>query len=99
MQLRDNVQNIIGDIFIFNNEHPYEQRLKSYTLDRKDLAQLELILPELIPNIIITHSQSDTQEEIEIQNNKLKNIYAHNMYPYYIDLNVKKKSLIKTKNF
>ena len=98
MQLRDNVQDIIGEILIFNSEHPYEQRLQSYTLNKNDLIQLEFILQELIPNIIITHSQSDTQEDIENQNNKLKNIYSRNMYPYYIDLNVKNKSLLKTKN-
>ncbi len=96
MQLRDNVQDIIGEILIFNSEHPYEQRLQSYTLNKNDLIQLELLLNEFIPNIIITHSQTDTEEDILKQKEKLKDIYSHNMYPYYIDLNVKTKKLIKT---
>ncbi len=96
MQLNDNVQDVIGEILIYNQEHPYEQRLKGYTLKQKDLIQLEMVLEQLIPNIIITHSQTDTDEDKVKQFVKLKSIYSNNMYPYYIDLNVKTKSLNKT---
>ena len=96
MQLRDNVQEIVGEIIIFNQEHPYEQKLKSYTLKQKDAQQLEEVLPQIIPNIIITHSQTDTQEDKQNQIYKIRSIYANNMYPYFIDLNIQTKKLTRT---
>ena len=96
MQLSDNVQDILGEIFIYNSEHPYNQNLKGYELNEKDMIQLEMVLNQIMPNLIITHSQTDTEVELEMQNEKLKFIYSINMYPYYLDLNVKKsKKLIK----
>ena len=97
MQLNDNVQDVLGEIIIYNQEHPYEQRLKSYTLKQNDLQQLETVLQVIIPNIIITHSQTDTEEDKVNQFNKLRSIYSMNMYPYYIDLNVRNKKLSKTR--
>ena len=89
MQLSDNVQNILGEIIIYNHEHPYNQHLMGYMVKEKELVQLEMVLNQIFPNIIITHSLTDTETDKQKQDEKLKMIYSKNMYPYYIDLNVK----------
>ena len=91
MQLSDKVQNILVELMEFNNENPYQQHLPSQELSKNDAYLLEMAIPELIPNIIVTHSLTDTEEELKQQDLKRKELNSMNMYPYYIDINVKVK--------
>ncbi len=92
MQLSDKVQNILVELMEFNNENPYQQHLPSQELSKNDAYLLEMAIPELIPNIIVTHSLTDTEEELKQQNLRRNELNSMNMYPYYIDINVKVKS-------
>ena len=91
MQLSDKVQNILVELMNYNNENPYQQHLPSQELSRNDAYLLEMAIPELIPNIIVTHSLTDTEEDLKQQDLKLRKLNSMNMYPYYIDIKVKAK--------
>ena len=91
MQLADEVQDILGDVIIFNTQYPYMQKLRSYSVSEKNLPVLEESLKQLIPNLLITHSETDTEEDKEKQTMILRSIYSNNMLPYYIDINIKQK--------
>lgn len=61
-------------------------------------ALLEEKLYERIPNLIITHSDTDTKEDYQKQLDKIHEIYFNQRYPYFIDFsNTKVKKLEKTK--
>ena len=91
MQLSDKVQNIIVEIMNYNNDNPYQQHLPSQELSKNDAYLLEMAIPEIIPNIIVTHSLTDTEEDLKQQDLKLRALNSMNMYPYYIDIKVKAK--------
>ena len=91
MQLSDKVQNILVELMEYNNENPYQQHLPSQELSKNDAEQLELTISEIIPNIIVTHSLTDTEEDLKLQDLKRNELNSMNMYPYYIDIKVKAK--------
>lgn len=91
MQLSDKVQNILVELMEYNNENPYQQHLPSQELSKNDAYLLEIAIPEIIPNIIVTHSLTDTEEDIKQQDLRRNELNSMNMYPYYIDINVKVK--------
>ena len=91
MQLSDKVQNILVELMNYNNENPYQQHLPSQELSKNDAYLLEMAIPEIIPNIIVTHSLTDTEEDLKQQDLKLRALNSMNMYPYYIDIKVKAK--------
>ena len=91
MQLSDKVQNILVELMEYNNENPYQQHLPSQELSKNDAYLLEIAIPEIIPNIIVTHSSTDTEEDLKQQDLRRNELYSMNMYPYYIDINVKVK--------
>ena len=91
MQLSDKVQNILVELMEYNNENPYQQHLPSQELSKNDAYLLEMAIPEIIPNIIVTHSLTDTEEDIKQQDLRRNELNSMNMYPYYIDINVKVK--------
>ncbi|MBE6159341.1 MAG: hypothetical protein E7159_05915 [Firmicutes bacterium] len=91
MQLSDKVQNILVELMNYNNENPYQQHLPSQELSKNDAYLLEMAIPEIIPNIIVTHSLTDTEEDLKQQNLRRNELNSMNMYPYYIDIKVKAK--------
>lgn len=91
MQLSDKVQNILVELMDYNNENPYQQHLPSQELSKNDAYLLETAIPEIIPNIIVTHSLTDTEEDLKQQDLRRNELNSMNMYPYYIDINVKVK--------
>ena len=95
MQLSDNVQNILVELMGYNNENPYQQHLPSQELSKNDAFLLEMAIPEIIPNIIVTHSLTDTEEDLLQHDLKRKELNSRNMYPYYIDINVKTKKRVR----
>ena len=91
MQMSKEVATIMDDVKKFNDKYPYMQQLKGYFVSGENLNELEFYLRQLLPNIVITHSLTDTEEDKINQEVTLRNIYSNNMLPYYIDINVKQK--------
>lgn len=65
---------------------------------KKDaLAIIEKNLLERIPNLIITHSDTDTEEDIKRQIEKINHLLDNNIAPYFIDFSNKKVEKIYLK--
>ncbi|MBP3766040.1 MAG: hypothetical protein J6G98_02535 [Bacilli bacterium] len=62
----------------------------------EEYFMLEKYLMKKMPNLIITHHETDTPEDLSNQLKSIKNILLNNMQPYFIDFpnskqNVKKR--------
>ena len=64
--------------------------------DSIDFETLEQVLMDNIPNLVITHRDTDTFEDLKEQLKRLKEINSEGLYPHFIDFcNVDKE---KTRN-
>ena len=71
---------------------------ESFDISLDDLEILEEMLLSRIPNLIITHSDSDTREDIERQVDRIMQILDSDEAPYFIDFSYKGKEYVKRIN-
>ncbi len=63
-------------------------------IDAEGLEKLEKILLEKIPKLIITHSDTDTDDDIRMQLSRIEQIIDSGNYPYFIDFSHSSSSSI-----
>ena len=68
----------------------HKRQIKITSFKEDTLAIIEKMLLKRIPNLIITHSGTDTEEDIKRQMEKINNLLDDKVAPYFIDFSIKK---------
>ena len=59
----------------------------------EDFKLFESILISKMPNLIITHRDTDTEEDLSNHLKRVKDIYLNNMQPYFVDFSIPKNKV------
>lgn len=61
----------------------------------EEFKMLEYLLVEKMPNLVITHHDTDTTEDLSNQLKKVKDILERGMLPYFMDFSMPKQNVKK----
>ena len=95
MTLEELVLNVVKDY----KENPFLFRKRVIEISPDEISDYEEMLMEKIPNLIITHQDTDTEEDIINQAMRINEMMDRGIAPYFIDISgissTKNKKYIK----
>lgn len=94
------IEEYVNEVVREYKENPltfHQRKIKITSFKEDTLAIIEKMLLERIPNLIITHSDTDTEEDIKRQIEKINRLLDDKVAPYFIDFSNKKVKKIYSK--
>lgn len=77
------------------NPFSYKKDVISSIYTEEELNMFESLLISKMPNLVITHHDTDTEVDLSNQLKRIKDIYLNNMQPYFLDLSKPKNKVIE----
>ena len=102
VRLNDSLDSFAEQLVNDLKNDPYSYRMDILQIsgidDDEEFERLESLLIEKMPNLVITHHETDTPEDLSNQLKRIKNIFLNNMQPYFMDFSIPKQKVKKKDN-
>lgn len=85
----------LNPLFYSNYLYYYGNILDFNVPTNEEFKMLEYLLVEKMPNLVITHHDTDTTEDLSNQLKKVKDILERGMLPYFMDFSMPKQNVKK----